>query len=204
MSKAPWQPLCDLYMGRPGVSVIAYDPATLMAGVTVVGGALSASSTLAGGAAAKQAGQMAQSGANFQADQINQNASQSIASSQRQALDAGQRTRLAISTATARAGASGAAADVGSPVANTGELAQRGSYQALMDMFNGQSKATGLENEAAGIRYTGSIDELEGEEKRSASYLAAGGEFAGSVGSAAGNYGRLTYPTARGSAGASL
>lgn len=58
MCKAPWQPLSDLYMGRPGTSVIAYDPATLLAATTVAGGALSAASTLAGGKAAAQAGQM--------------------------------------------------------------------------------------------------------------------------------------------------
>lgn len=184
--------------------VMVQDPGTLMVAATVAGGAIQGMSTLAGGKMAAQAGQMQQSEANYQATQIQQNASQALAGAQRQALDTQQRTNLAISTATARAGASGAAPDVGSAVANTGQLAKRGSYQALMDMFNGQSKATGLENEASGIRYTGSIDELEGEEKEKASYLAAGGEFAGSIGSAAGQYGKMTYPTSRGSAGVSL
>ena len=147
---------------------------------------------------------MQQTEANYQAAQLNQNASQALASSQRQALDTTQRTNLAISTATARAGASGAAPDVGSAVANAGELAQRGSYQALTDMFNGQSKATGLENEASGVRYTGDVEEYEGEEKEKASYLAAGGDFLSSIGSAAGSYGKLTFPVSRGSAGANL
>lgn len=180
------------------------DPGTLMVAATVAGGAIKGMSTLAGGKAAAQAGQMQQTEANYQAAQLNQNASQALASSQRQALDTTQRTNLAISTATARAGASGAAADVGSAVANSGELAQRGSYQALTDMFNGESKASGLENEASGVRYTGDVEAYEGEEKEKASYLAAGGDFLSSVGQAAGQYGSLRFPTAGGKAGVNL
>jgi len=206
MCKAPWQPLSDVYF-RPGMGAIAYDPGTLMAAslaASAVGGGFSAMSTLAGGGMAKAAGIAQRTEANYQAAQLNENASQEIAGAQRQAIDAAQRTRLAISTATARAGASGAAPDVGSAVGNTGQLAQRGSYQALMDMFNGQSKASGLENQAAGIRYTGAVDELEGEGKQKASYLAAGGELAGAAGSMASTYGRYAYPMRYGTYGGGL
>ena len=181
-----------------------FDPATIMVGATLAGGAVKATSTLAGGSDAATAGKMQLAAANYQAAQIQQNATQAVASGQRQMFDTQQKTNLAISSATARAGASGGAVDVGSAVANTGALAQRGSYQALMDMFNGQSKATGLENEAAGIRYTGAVDEYEGEEKQRASYLAAGGDILGAIGGAAGGYGKLTFPTSRGSPGAQL
>jgi hypothetical protein len=180
--------------GWVSIGISRFDPATLMVGATVAAGAVKGISTIAGGKMAAQAGQMQQTEANYQAAQLNQNAAQALASSQRQALDTTQRTNLAISTATARAGASGAAPDVGSAVANTGELAQRGSYQALTDMFNGQSKATGLENEAAGVRYTGDVEAYEGEEKESAAYLAAGGDVLSGIGSGARLYGSVNDP----------
>ncbi len=204
MSKAPWEPLSDLYFGGRMASVIACDPATVLVGATLAGGAIKGASSLAAGNAAATAGRMQQTEANYQAAQLNNNASQAFASSQRLALDTTQRTNLAISSATARAGASGAAPDVGSTVANTGELAQRGSYQALMDMFNGASKATGLENEAAGVRYTGDVEAYEGEEKKTGSYLAAGGDVLSSIGEATSGYARLNFVTARGPAGVNL
>ena len=195
MLRIPGQPP-DFGFGRFGPGVV-YDPATLMAGsmaASAIGGGISAGGSLASGSYAAKAGQAQMAGANYEAAQLDQNASQAIASSQRQMLDTQQRTNLAVSSAPARAGASGVAADTGSPLANTGAIAQRGSYQALMDMFNGQSKATGLENEAQGIRYTGQLDEIAGAEKERASYLAAGGDVAGAAGSMMSSYGRYAYP----------
>lgn len=177
----------------PGAGVVVFDPGTLMVGsmaATAIGGALSSEGTLASGSAAKTS-------ADFKAAQLKQNAGQSIASNQRQALDTQQRTNLAISSATARAGASGVAADTGSPVADVGAIAQRGSYQALTQMFNGESTATGLENEAAGDEYTG-------EAQQDASYLAAGGQVASTAGNMMSIYGRYTYPTSRGPSGVSV
>lgn len=189
---------------RFGFAGVAFDPATIMVGATLAGGALKGVSTLAGGSAAAQGGRMQQTAANYEAAQVDANAAQSIASGQRQMLDTEQRTKLAISSATARAGASGAAPDVGSPLEDVGQLAGRGSYQALMDMFNGQSRATGLQNQSQGIRYTGQMENIEGEEKQKASYLAAGGDVLSSIGAAAGTYGRLNFPTSRGAAGVQL
>src|SRR6185437_9690492 len=129
--------------------VIALDAGNLMAaslGATAIGGGISAGGTLAGGSYAAAAGRAQNQAAQFEAGQIDSNAGQAIASGQRQMMDTEQRTRLAESSAIARAGASGVSADVGSPAAITGSIASRGSYQAMMDMFNGQSTATGLEN----------------------------------------------------------
>src|SRR6185437_4206868 len=174
--------------------VIALDAGNLMAaslGATAIGGGISAGGTLAGGSYAAAAGRAQNQAAQFEAGQIDSNAGQAIASGQRQMMDTEQRTRLAESSAIARAGASGVSADVGSPAAITGSIASRGSYQAMMDMFNGQSTATGLENRAAGVRYGGELAEMEGEEKQSASYLAAGGALASSAGGMASTYARF-------------
>lgn len=176
----------------------------MAAGATAVSGAIGAASTLAGGRTAEMAGK-AQKDADYStAAQIEQNATQAFASGQRKALDTNLKTKLAISSSVARAGASGVDPGYGSPVTNVGELAQRGSYHAMMDLFNGESEATGLRNQADAVRYRGDLAELEGQQKKKASKLAALGTLAGAAGSAFGNYGRMTFPTSRGSAGASL
>lgn len=174
---------------------------TVGMGLTGAGGLLSAGGTIAGGNYAKTAGQMQKAAADFQAGQIEQNATQAIASGQRSMFDSQLKTKLALSTSRANAAASGGSADVGSPLENEGQIAQRGEYHALMDMFNGESTATGLRNQAAGVRYSGDLAELEGVQKQRASYLAAGGTLAGSLGTGLSTYGKFAYPTARGNFG---
>jgi hypothetical protein len=201
-----------------------FDPATLTAGAvlggagiatSLVGSGVSASGTLAGGDYAKTAGTMQKTAAyaqaneqEFEAAQTEQNATQAFAANQRQAQDARLKTSLAISSSTARAGASGVNAGVGSPETNVGELAERGEYNALMDMFNGESARTGLLNKAAGQRYGatltrfgGDFAELEGEEKAQASRTAALATLASGTGSALSNAGKVFFPTPRGPAG---
>ena len=169
--------------------VVALDPmSALVIGTTVAGGALSAGSTLAGGAASKTAGQLQKQADEYKAKQAEQNAGLAVAAAQTRMFDTQQKSNLLQSTSTARASASGVDAGTGSAVENVGEIAKRGSYLAALDLFNGQSQATGLLNEAKGYRYSGDIAELEGEEKEKASYLAAGGQLVGSFGSAFGNY----------------
>jgi len=176
----------DRYTAR-GFSVLGranFDPLTIASvAMTGVGAGISAAGTIAGGNAAKQAGLMQQQAANSQAAQVDENAAQAIASGQRRMQDTQQRTRLAISTARAGAGASGVDAGFGSPVTDVGELASRGSYNALMDMFNGASTASGMRNQADAIRYSGTASAIGGEEAQQASMLTAAGTIAGGAGS---------------------
>lgn len=187
---------------------VVFDPtgiseaALLSMAMTAAGGAMGGASTLAGGSFAKTAGYMQKQAADYQATQIEQNATQAIASGQRQMMDTQLKTNMAVSTSRANAAASGGAADTGSAVENEGQIAQRGGYQALMDMFNGQSTATGLENQAKGVRYSGELAKMEGEAKQKASYLAAAGQIASTVGNMASTYGKFKYPTSRGNFGA--
>lgn len=175
---------------------------------TIIGGAVSAEGTLAGGNYAAQAGQMEKTAAyakadeqEFEAKQVDENSSQVLASAQRAALDTAQRTRLAISTSRATSAGSGVDAGVGSAVTNQGELAKRGSYNALMDMFNGESARTALQNRAAGIRfgeqitrYGGDVAEVEGKQKQVLSKYAAAGTLAGTAGSVIKTVGSSFYP----------
>ncbi len=147
--------------------------------VTAVGAGISAEGTLAAGNAAKQAGQYTQ-----QMDI--QNAAQALASGQRKSFDTQDKTRMLMSTAQARAGAGGVDAGVGSPASIQGNIAKRGSYHALMDVFNGQSEGVGLQNQ-------GALAAWEGDQKQSESELAAGGTLAGAAGSMAGTYGNYMY-----------
>lgn len=164
-----------------------FDPITMTVmslGSTLIGGGLSAAGTLAGGNAAKQAGEFTQ-----QMD--NQNAAQALASGQRKAFDTQDKTRSLMSTAQARAGASGVDAGVGSPASIQGDIAKRGSYHSLMDIFNGQSEGVGLQNQ-------GNVAQWEGDQKQSNSELAAGGTLAGAAGSMANTFGTYQYRLARG------
>lgn len=175
----------------------AFDPMTLTAasiGATAIGGLMSAGGTIAGGNAAKAAGVMQQRAAYNTAAQLDQNAAQAFASGQRQMLDTRQRTNMAISSARAIAAGSGTNAGVGSPATIQGALAQRGSYNAAMDMFNGASTATGLRNQAAGVRYGGNAAAIGGQEQQQASYLGAAGTIAGAAGGMARSYGLYQYP----------
>lgn len=170
-----------------------FDPGTLMLmsmGATAAGGAVTAAGTLAGGKAAETAGEMTK-----QADEMA--AEQSFAAGQRKSLDTQERTRMAMSTATARAGANGVDAGSGSPLATVGDIAKRGSYQALMDMFNGESEATNLRNSGAAAEYGGKM-------QKQASYLSAAGTLASTAGSMFKTYGAFNYPTNRGASSVSL
>lgn len=158
-----------------------FDPTggILTAGLTAVGGMISAGGTLAGGAAAKASG-------DYEAEVLKDNAAQAFASGQRTALDTDLKAKMAMSKSTAIAAGSGVNAGAGSPVTNVGEIAQRGSYQAGMDLFNGESKATGLLNEAQAAKWAG-------EQAERASYWTAAGTLAGSAGSAFKNYAGYKY-----------
>ena len=162
-----------------------FDPMTMTAvsmGATAVGTIAGAGGALSSGAAANEAAQ-------YKAAQLRSNEAGAIASGQRQMFDTQQRTRMAISSSTARAAAGGVNAGVGSPATNVGQLAQRGSYNAAMDLFRGQNEATGLENEARGDIFTGQM-------QQQASDINALATIAGGAGSMAQEWGRYQYPTA--------
>lgn len=166
-----------------------FDPITMTA-LAVGGGALSAVGTIMGGNAAAQAGETARGSQYFKATQEEQAAVESRAAAQRSALDKGRETTLLQSKLQARAAASGAgASDPG--VINLAEgIAGRGEYESLMDMFRGENRARGLEDQAMASRMTGEAAAAEGRAKRDASYLSAAGTLIGSAGSAYRTYNR--------------
>lgn len=167
-----------------------FDPVTMTA-LTVAGGALSAGGTLIGGAAAADAGASSQQASYFKAAQEDQAAQESRASSQRDSLEKGRQTQLALSTLQARSAAGGGSASDPGVLNLAGDISGRGEYQSLLDMYKGENRARGLEDQAIGSRLTGDAAKAEGEAKRSASYLSAAGTIIGSAGSAYRTYNKI-------------
>lgn len=159
----------------------AFDPLTAL---TLVGGGLSAAGTIAGGGAAAAAGRSGQQASYFRAAQEDQQAQESRAASQRDALEKNRQTGLLLSKLQANAAGSGGGASDPGVLTLAGDIAGKGEYQELMNMFKGENRARGLEDSAIGSRMTGDAALAEGIAKQRASYLSAAGTIIGSAGGA--------------------
>lgn len=159
--------------------------------LTVAGGALSAVGTLIGGGAAAQAGQSTQQAQNFKAQQEDMAAQESRAAAQRDSLEKGRQTQLVLSKLQANAAAGGGGADDPGVLTLAGNIAGRGEFESLMDMYRGENRARGLEDTAIGSRLSGEAAAAEGKAKQSASYLSAAGTIIGTAGSAYKTYNKI-------------
>lgn len=182
-----------------------FDPVTMTAlsvGMTAAGAGMSAMSTIAGGGAAAQIGAAKRQAAEFQALQLTDNAAGEIAGASRQSIDIQNKTNLLRSSAVASAAAGGVVTTSGSALQNEGEIVARGRNESALAMFNGQNRATGLLNQAAGVRYTGELEKEEGEYEKKASYLKAASTIASAGGSIFKMYGTGGAPSTRTTPGA--
>lgn len=102
--------------------------------LTAVGSGVTAVGTLAGGA--------------FKAKQLQQAAEEARASGQRSMFEKQRETGLIESKLASRAAASGAGASDPTVVALGGNIAQRGEYEALLEMYKGENRARGMEDAA--------------------------------------------------------
>lgn len=125
-----------------------------------IGTALQAGGDILGAVSHYRFGAQAQQAAEFQAQQLRQNAGQVLASSQRQAFDVDRQSKYIASSALAAAAASGGGASdptvVNLIARNAGEMA----YQKAVALYQGADKARSLNMEA-------SAKEFEGENVRS-------------------------------------
>jgi hypothetical protein len=165
----PRDPLTTTLAAMGGGSAIAGAGSAL----TGAGGLVSAFSSLVGGNAAKSIGQAKQQEADFEATQLAQNATSDVAAAQRTAQDVKLKAQLLQSSARAGAAAGGINAGTGSALTNQAEIGTRGEYEAMLDMWGGENKATGDLNEAAALRFSGDVSAMEGEEELQASDLQA-------------------------------
>lgn len=178
-------------------------------------------------AALEQGGVFAKREADFTAEQLDMEANNARAAGQRQAMEKRRDATLALSTLIARAASSGGGATDPTIRNIAYNVAERGEYQALAEMFTGETTRIGLKNQAAAVRYTGAAKKYASQVEAVASRyggdtgLAAGtmranaannaagsdmlaglasgtGTILGGIGSAYKTYGRPPYGTGTG------
>jgi hypothetical protein len=171
----------------------------LMAAGALAGTAMSAMGTIAGGNNALAMGRAQSQEALYQSKQAQINASTDVAAAQRQAFQIQQKTNLLIGSATARAGASGTDPGVGSNAENVGQIAQKGKYATLLDIWNGRNQASAELNRAQAATYRSALDIIGGQAAQKASVYSAAGTIAGGAASAYKLYGSPTSLSQAGS-----
>jgi hypothetical protein len=183
------------------------DPVTLGTagafGLNAIGGGtiLTSLGSLVGGFmganAQEEAGRLQEAAANFEAQQLQMAAAESRATAQRQMFERQRLTKLALGTLQTRAAAGGGKATDENVLSLTSEIAGRGEYQALAELYAGENRARGLEDQAAARRYEGKAKayaaERSGTASRIGSVLGAGGTILSGAGTLAKEYGRLSY-----------
>jgi hypothetical protein len=153
------------------------------AALTGVGAGISAIGSLGSASAQREAGKAQQAQYNFKAAQEDQQATQAIAASQRQMFDTNKKTALTQSTLTARAAADGGSATDATPLDLSQDIAGRGEYLALGDLFAGEDKSAGLHQQAYADRYSGAAARAGANAQANATILGGIGSLAGKFGS---------------------
>jgi hypothetical protein len=139
--------------------------------------------------AAINVGQAQQTEANFEADQLNQNAGQVVAASQRTALDEQRRAELIASRGLALAAAGGGGASDPTVVKLLADITGEGSYRAATAIYQGEDRARQMNMAADAKRYSGAIMAAGGEDKAAAYRTAGISALASGAGSLFSKYG---------------
>jgi aspartokinase len=150
--------------------------ASVVSAVAGIGG------TLVAAKGAAEAGAEQQRAREYEAKQREMQAQESRAASQRQALEKDRASRLAQSTLQSRAAASGAGATDETVLGLGEDIAGRGEYQRLMEMYTGENRARGLDDAAMGLRMTGAAEAKAGRTRATGTLLSGLGSFGESLG----------------------
>lgn len=102
--------------------------------------------------ALEQGGLFAEQQGDFEAGQLRASAAETRAVAQREAFEKRRAGKLAMSTLIARAAASGGGATDRTVLRVGEQIADRSEYMALADMFTGESRARGLEDQATATK----------------------------------------------------
>lgn len=155
-----------------------------MAAMGMIGGLFSLFGSIVQASALQKQAQAERNAAEFNAQVQEQRAMEERAAAQRKALDERKKKDIVQSNLQARAAASGAGAGVNDPtiISLATDIEGRGEYQALTEMYTGESRARGREDEAALQRYIG-------ETKAQASEAKATGAILGGIGGLFGKFG---------------
>lgn len=174
----------DAPFGFAGMGIV-YGPVAaalplLSAGVSAVSGI---GSTIVGMQGAKAQGRAAMEAANYRAIQLRQQAQEARASTQRAALETRRKTERAQGTLIARAAAGGGGTTDETVLGLSGQIAQRGEYEALLDMYKGENAARGYEDAATAALYGGQVAKEAANINAGSALMSGIGSIASSVGS---------------------
>lgn len=140
-----------------------------------MGGAVGALTQFGGGmmqanSASAEGSAMAQK-ALYDASQLTQQAGQTRAASQQQAIELKRNTDLTLSHARAVAAASGAGATDPTVQSVRAQIRSRGEYDALSALYNGEERARGMENQASLDRWMAPQYQSAGDTKSNAASI---------------------------------
>jgi hypothetical protein len=131
----------------------------------VVGSVLSMEGHRQAGDAARVAGQRRNVASQFEAEQLEQAAGQSVAASQRDAAEEKRKADLLASRALALAAASGGGTD-GSVVKIISDLKGEGSYRSAVALYRGEEQARKLRMAGKAKRFEGALAEEQGVQEQ--------------------------------------
>lgn len=161
----------------------------------VVGTVMQMSAASQAASAAKRAGEQQQVEKNYEAQQLDQQAGQEQASSQRAAYEQERQSRLIASRAIAVAGASGGGVTDPTITNIISDLQGEGAYRAAVQIYRGDDNARSLRMGGTAKRYEGDIAAQGGSEKASAYQMSGFGALAKGAGSIYDRFG-MGGPTA--------
>lgn len=125
--------------------------------VQVAGLALQAGGAIQSQQAAKKAADARRAAAEFEAQQLEQNAGQSISAAQRQAFETERTGKYTASRALALAAASGGGASDPTIMSTISQLASETAYRKSLDLYQGEERARQLRLGATAARLSGEI-----------------------------------------------
>jgi murein L,D-transpeptidase YcbB/YkuD len=201
-----------------GIASLIGTGLTVASALTVgAGSAVQAQGTLAAGKAAEEIGlaqqkqsqaqgDAARAQAEYEARNLDAQAKQEFAASQREALQYRRQKQLALSSLQAKGAASGFDPNSASNLAIADEIEKYGTVQEGMAMYGGSARARNLEATAAGKRLSGQsaydaayssgdIYAKEGYARKEASQYGAAGTILGGVSTMASRFGSMASPT---------
>lgn len=142
---------------------------------SIAGAVTSGVGTIMAGNAAAAAGEANQRAYNLKSEQATIAAEEARAASQRTQQESKRKTDLVQSRLRAVAAAGGGSSDDPTIVHLNEDIAGRGEFQQLMDMYTGENRARGFEDQSKFDLMSGEASRAEGEGKQTASYLSGVG-----------------------------
>jgi hypothetical protein len=125
--------------------------------ISIAGLALQAGGGIASENAAKRAAAARKTAAEFEAQQLEQNAGQVMSAAQRQAFETTRTGAYTASAALAAAAASGGGASDPTVMNTISQLASETAYRRSLDLYQGEERSRQLKMSAAATRYSGQI-----------------------------------------------